>query len=70
MPETAYIADPREKPLQWLPSRNFDTGGQAEVFVGHYGGVQPAIVPTATAATAFDLDAPNPQWFWTGTQWV
>lgn len=44
-------------------------GGLVQVFSGNYGGGAPTAVPTTSAAIAYDLDAPNNQWLWNGTNW-
>ncbi|OLE10697.1 MAG: hypothetical protein AUG89_11580 [Acidobacteria bacterium 13_1_20CM_4_56_7] len=44
-------------------------GGIGEVFSGHYAGGAPTQVPTAPAAIAYDLDAPNNEWLWNGVAW-
>lgn len=45
------------------------SGSLVQVFKGNYGGVAPTDTPTASAAVAYDLDAPNREWYWTGSAW-
>lgn len=40
-----------------------------EVFRGNYGGAAPTQTPTGSAAVAYDMDAPNPVWYWNGSAW-
>lgn len=45
-------------------------GGPTQVFKGHYGGAAPGTVPLASAAIAYDLDAPYATWKWDGANWT
>jgi hypothetical protein len=48
---------------------NLGAGGAGAVFTGNYGGNAPTQTPTTSAAVAYDLDAPNPVWYWNGSAW-
>ena len=41
-----------------------------EIVCGHYGGILPNIVPSQMCAIAYDLDAPNNVWYWSGSTWI
>lgn len=45
-------------------------GGAQDIFVGHYGANVPNFTPTTPTAIAKDLDPPNVEWVWTGTEWI
>lgn len=74
MAEPVFLSNgsvPTESDTKWkilqrilAATRQITSGGVGAVYAGNYGGAAPGVVPTATAALAYDLDAGNRLWLW------
>lgn len=70
MPEENYVPDPRPKPLQWIPSRELDGGGNGEVQI--YTGAAPPAAPDDPSLPAIFYFPDGSMQVWdTGSQaWI